>query len=125
MRANFINVDLEVYSTASLVKLTEIAEAVGLICLYNGRDESSGYLATFELINDQPNVNESIIGIINAIHLDVRFLSILKQSSKKVLDIGYESNSLSNQNMAIIDTKALAQATKIGASISFSIYESA
>lgn len=123
MAANFVNVDLEITSSAPLEYLCSGMVDNGARKMYCGKSSHGRYLASFECdehLSDPNSLIEIFVGMVSL--LDDRAKSLWNDAENKIFDIGYEADGHTEYYQSIIKPETISRASEIGAGITITIY---
>lgn len=91
-RTRFLNVDLEIFSSASLRKLAADFETLGGMTIHVGRLGNGEHLASIELSGRTRGVESTVRGLLKLVHaLPASSHSQWKKARRRVFNIGIEA----------------------------------
>jgi len=125
MDIKFLNVDLEIESSADLSPLVAALQD-DMVMLYVGPAEAGGDLATFELVEECGNPDGTILGFCHLIEkLPLEAAKLWREARRKAFDIGYECGDTPHALQSELTCAALRRVADLGAFLSMTIYPKA
>jgi hypothetical protein len=122
MDIKFLNVDLEVESTADL---SPLVAALGddVVLLHIGPADGGGDLATFELAEEHGGPDGRVLELCDLIeHLPPEAAELWRTAHRRTFDVGYECGDTPRAFQSELTHPTIRRVADLGASLTTTIY---